>query len=49
MLQFRVARDAMAPSRAMRRASSGSLVIAMPPSPVVMILTGWKLKTVMSL
>ena len=35
--------------RAMRSASSASLVVAMPPSPVVMILTGWKLKTVMSL
>jgi hypothetical protein len=35
--------------RSMWSASAGSLVIAMPPSPVVMILTGWKLKIVMSL
>ena len=33
----------------MRSAKLGSLVVAMPPSAVVMIFTGWKLKTVMSL
>ncbi len=34
--------------RAVRQAF-GALVISMPPSPVVMILTGWKLNTVTSL
>jgi hypothetical protein len=32
----------------MRSASTGSLVSAAPPSPVVMIFTGWKLNTAMS-
>ncbi|MNG06518.1 hypothetical protein D3C84_897660 [compost metagenome] len=32
-----------------RWANSSSLVTAIPPSPVVMTFTGWKLKTVISL
>ena len=36
-------------SRAMRRARPASRVSAIPPSAVVMIFTGWKLNTAMSL